>query len=233
MDRALPKEVRIGQTLGLCLFAWAVKQRGKSSARAGRLSCSACCWAPRVDPSGLFSASWIVCCSAISCSAALSPYQHSGHPLAPGATPAWPCADPVAAIERLEQGYLHQHYASKPTAQEVSEVSRNILSRVLGADGAAHLVSTRVFSTHIVTARGRGPAAASSTPLLATGMGHAALGNTLSRRLLRLHFQRVVFHSGSQPSPGLALHDFDTAIARCVTTMLPRRCMPAAPFPSC
>ena len=119
-------------------------------------------------------------------------------------------ADPVAAIERLEQGYLYQHYANKPTAKEVSEVSCNILSNVLGADGANHLSMHPRIRTHIVTARGRGPAAASSAPLLATGMGIAALGNTLSRRLLRLHFQRVVFHSGSQPSPGFALHDFDT-----------------------
>jgi hypothetical protein len=119
-------------------------------------------------------------------------------------------ADPAAAIDRLEQGYLYQHYASKPTAQEVSEVSRNILEWVLGNDGAADLVNHPRIRTHIVTARGRGPAAATSTPLLATGMGVAALGNTVSRQLLKFHFQRVVFHSGAQPNPGLALHDFDT-----------------------
>jgi hypothetical protein len=41
-------------------------------------------------------------------------------------------------------------------------------------------------------------------------MGAAALGNTVSRRMLKLHFQRVVFHSGDAPNPGLALHDFST-----------------------
>ena len=45
-------------------------------------------------------------------------------------------------------------------------------------------------------------------------MGVAALGNTVSRRLLKLHFQRVVFHSGEQPNPGLALHDFQTRYCR-------------------
>jgi len=118
--------------------------------------------------------------------------------------------NPAAAVTRLEQGYLYQHYASKPTAREVSEVSCKILDRVLGDNGAADLVQHPRIRTHIVTARGRGPAASSSTPLLATGMGAAALGNTLSRRLLKLHFQRVVFHSGVQPCPGLALHDFHT-----------------------
>ena len=118
--------------------------------------------------------------------------------------------DPVSAIDRLEQGYLYQHYPSKPTAREVSEVSCNILAQVLGDNGATDLINHPRIRTHIVTARGRGPAAASSTPLLATGMGVAALGNAVSRRLLKLHFQRVVFHSGQQPNPGLALHDFHT-----------------------
>ncbi len=92
----------------------------------------------------------------------------------------------------------------------MSDVSRNILERVLGDNGAADLVNNARIRTHIITARGRGPAASSSAPLLATGMGVAALGNTLSRRLLKFHFQRVLFHSGAEPNPGLALHDFHT-----------------------
>lgn len=122
--------------------------------------------------------------------------------------------DPVAAIERLQQGYLHQHYASKPTAAEVSEVSRNILDELLGENGAAELVNHPRIQTHIVTARGRGPAAARSTALLASGMGAAALGNTVSRRLLNLNFQRVIFHSGATANPGLALEDFTTRYCR-------------------
>ena len=118
--------------------------------------------------------------------------------------------DPAAAIGRLEAGYLNQHYATRPTPGEVSKVSLDILHRVLGKNGAESLANHPRIRTHIVTARGRGPAAAASTPLLATGMGVAALGNAVSRRLLNHHFQRVVFHSQTQPSPGLALHDFDT-----------------------
>ena len=118
--------------------------------------------------------------------------------------------DPVAALDRLQQGYMYQRYASAPTAHEVSEVSRKILQQMLAATGAADLANHPRIRTHIVTARGRGPAAAASTPLLATGMGAAALGNAISRRLLKLHFQRVVFHSGARPNPGLALNDFHT-----------------------
>jgi hypothetical protein len=123
-------------------------------------------------------------------------------------------ADPAAAIDRLEAGYLHQHYTAKPTAAEVSEVSLGILQQVLGNNGAERLATHPRFRSHIVTARGRGPTAASSTPLLATGMGAAALSNAVSRRLLSPLFQRVVFHSNNAPNPGLALHDFDTRFCR-------------------
>jgi len=122
--------------------------------------------------------------------------------------------DPVAALDALEAAYLNQHYASIPTAAEVSAVSRDILRRVLGDGGAGALVNHPRVHTHIVTARGRGPAAASSSPLLATGMGVAGLGNAISRRLLSAQFQRVVFHSRDAANPGLALDDFATRYCR-------------------
>lgn len=144
--------------------------------------------------------------------------QRSDHPLATlgSSIGSWRNAcltqsDPVAAIDRMEQGYLYQEYDSeKPTAREISVVSQGILESMLGADGRSQLVNHPRFTSHIVTARGRGPSASSSTPLLATGMGVAALGNTVSRKLLKYHFQRIVFHSGAAPAPGLSLRDFDT-----------------------
>ncbi len=45
--------------------------------------------------------------------------------------------NPVAAIERLQEGYLYQNYSSaKPSVDEISEVSRDILRHVLGENGA-------------------------------------------------------------------------------------------------
>jgi hypothetical protein len=40
--------------------------------------------------------------------------------------------DPVSAMDLLEHGYLYQHYAAKPSADEVSEVSLAMLEKVLG-----------------------------------------------------------------------------------------------------
>ncbi len=119
-------------------------------------------------------------------------------------------ANPAAAIARLEHGYLHQYYESRPTPAEVSEVSLGTLRDTLGATGVAEIIGNQRVSTHIVTARGRGATGSSSTPVLATGMGVAALGNTISRKMLRHAFQRVVYHSGQVPDGQLALHDFQT-----------------------
>ena len=120
-------------------------------------------------------------------------------------------ADPASAIERLEQGYLHQHYEGRPTPAEVSEVSMGTLQQVLQDHGVEQVINNPRVATHIVTARGRGPTGSSSTPILATGMGVAALGNAISRNLLRHAFQRVVYHSGSSHNLNLNFDDFQTA----------------------
>jgi len=122
--------------------------------------------------------------------------------------------DPVAAIERFERAYLQQQYSSRPGADEISEVSLAMLRSLFGPSGATDLVDHPRIRSHIVTSRGRGPAASSSNAVLATAMGGAALGNTLSRRLLRLQFQRVVFHTGTRPDRQLGLRDFRTHYSR-------------------
>ena len=124
-------------------------------------------------------------------------------------------SDPVAAVDRMEAAYLYQNYASaKPSAAEISSTSLKILQTILGESGANALSNHPRLRTHIVTARGRGPSGSASAALLATGMGAAALGNTLSRKLLKYHFQRIVFHSGHHPEPMFTLQDFGTGYTR-------------------
>jgi hypothetical protein len=123
-------------------------------------------------------------------------------------------SDPAAAIARLEQGYLYQRFEARPDPRQVSAVSLETLRDALGEDGATRLVEHPRIGTAIVTARGRGPASGRSGPLLVTGMGSAALGNALNRRLLAPHFQRVVFQGGQVAPPALAWEDFDTARVR-------------------
>jgi hypothetical protein len=122
--------------------------------------------------------------------------------------------DPTGTLARLEAEYLAQTYSSKPGPAEVSAISLGMLERALGNQGVIDMLQHPRIGTHIVTARGRGLAATATNPALATGLGMAALGNAVSRRLLTMQFQRVVFHSGASPDPGLALDDFQTAYCR-------------------
>ncbi len=122
--------------------------------------------------------------------------------------------DPVATIAQLETDYLSQAYSARPGPEEVSSISLQLLERALGDTGIDDILQHPRFHTHIVTARGRGLTGSGSGAALATGMGTAALGNAVSRKLLDRQFQRVVFHTGHQPSPGLALDDFETVFCQ-------------------
>lgn len=119
--------------------------------------------------------------------------------------------DPAAAVDRMIHHYTYQRYQSaKPGPAEISAGSLEILEAVLGDNGASAIAGHPRIRSHIVTARGRGATGSRSGALLATGMGAAALGNTVSRQLLRHAFQRVVFHSGASPAAGFTFSDFDT-----------------------
>jgi hypothetical protein len=106
-------------------------------------------------------------------------------------------ADPVAAIDRFAESYLGQVYSARPDAAEVSRTSLATLDQLLGCEGAQAIVDHPRISTHIVTARGRGPCAAAGGPLLALGLAAAAAANALARPGLAAAFQRVVFSSGA------------------------------------
>ena len=118
--------------------------------------------------------------------------------------------DPVAAIDKLQEGYLYQRYVGKPSPAEVSAVSCRILETILGENGVSQLLCHPRIQTHVVTARGRGLCSSASTAGFRAGLGAAALNNILSRQRLQSHFQRVVFHTGSPPNPGLNFEDFLT-----------------------
>ncbi len=119
-------------------------------------------------------------------------------------------ADPAAAVARLEAGYLYQRYETRPSVRDVSEVSMRIIESVLGEDGGEHLAMHPRIQSHIVTARGKGLTGHASGAGLALGMGAAALGNMVGRTSLERAFQRVVFHSGANPSQPFHFDDFET-----------------------
>jgi len=109
--------------------------------------------------------------------------------------------NPLAALEKLEYGYINQTYASdRPTPGEVTAAGEKILQEVLGSTGADEVASNPVWQSHFVTVRGRGPLGSEKKLLLAPALLASALANAVSRSSLRAFWDRVVFHAGDQPA---------------------------------
>lgn len=112
--------------------------------------------------------------------------------------------DPVAAFERLEHDYIHQHYElqpgqKRPPAELVSERFGQSLQAFYGGRVPQVLGHPR-WRLHIVTSRGRhllGREHGVRTPM---GYLGAFLSNTLHRKAMGAWLERVVFST-----PGAAL----------------------------
>jgi len=106
---------------------------------------------------------------------------------------------PVAAFERLEHDYIHQHYELPPgqkrvTAEQVSREFGNSLQAFYGGRMAEVLQHPR-YRLHVVTSRGRHVLQREhplGTPL---GYAGAYLSNAVARPALGAWLERVVFSS--------------------------------------
>ncbi len=122
-------------------------------------------------------------------------------------------ADPLAGIDRLAWHYSRQTYSAQPTMHEISKEARKLVDIVLGEKGAAEIATNSRIGVHIVADRARGLLRSDRKPLLLGGLALCATANTLSRRSLRLSFERILFHAGTPLSSLTGLQDMPT---RCV-----------------
>ncbi len=140
--------------------------------------------------------------------------------------------DPVAAIGRLEERYIHQRFAPGAGPADVTAVGREMLDHLLGDEGAGRVTSHPTVATNIAAVRGRGPAGAAHHWILRAGLGAAVVSNTLSRRLLATWFQRVVFSTGAGPADaGWDLDDFGTVTVPLTRIVLPTALLASGSIP--
>jgi hypothetical protein len=116
------------------------------------------------------------------------------------------CLDqPVAAFERLEHDYIHQHYASapgqkRPSAHFISELFGANLRAFYGAQVPEVLNHPR-YQLHILTSRGRHLLATEHGLRTPLGYLGAFLTNTVHRKSMGAWLERVVFSSQSATLP--------------------------------
>jgi hypothetical protein len=122
------------------------------------------------------------------------------------------CLDePVAALERLEHDYIHQHYElapgqKRPTAEFVSELfGQNI--RAFYAGRVQQVLSHPRYRLHIITSRGRHLLGVEKGIRAPLGYLGAFLTNTLHRKAMGAWLERVVFSNTPLP---FATNDYRT-----------------------
>ena len=111
------------------------------------------------------------------------------------------CADPVAAIDRMEDAYIHQTYDRHPTPREISEKSRAIIDRTLGANGPREVLNHPVNRLSLVAVRSRHLLARERRLPLALGLAAAVMANVLTRRSLKWFFQQTLFSDARNRPP--------------------------------
>jgi hypothetical protein len=110
-------------------------------------------------------------------------------------------ADPLAAIDRLENGYVNQAYSNSPTPAEVTRGAINILDQFLNPEASTRILNHRHFRLSVVTVRPNWLLASTGNKMVSLLMLLAVLLNICRRQYLQLLFQRVFFHDPRQPPP--------------------------------
>lgn len=122
--------------------------------------------------------------------------------------------DPVAALGRGHQGYIHgQDYNPRPSIAEVTDKLSGVLDGMLGTTGVAEILAHATFRVHVITAGATGLAASDKKLALGAALAVAAASNVIARRTLAGHFRRWIFHSAGDVTPFAHLHDLPTTHA--------------------
>ena len=116
--------------------------------------------------------------------------------------------DPIAAVNRLQDAYINQTYESKPTPADISWEAEKILDHMLNTDGQAEILSHPCFRLNILSVRSKGLTEQDKKSRLIPGLILAAMGNTVSRRLLKLFFERALFYDTRNLPPFYDMNQF-------------------------
>ena len=119
-------------------------------------------------------------------------------------------ADPLAAHNRFEQGYLHQNYSEKADAREISTKAWQLLNEVIPEGAEEEILNHPYMRFNLITVRSRGLCGSNKKGILGAGLGIAAFSNLLNRKLLGCSFTRTLFHHPATLPPFYNINDLPT-----------------------
>jgi len=105
------------------------------------------------------------------------------------------------ALKNFEINYKAQVYKGRPTAKEVSDESKKILSNYLSEEDKNHIINHPFMKLHIITALSRGIGAFDNSLFLGPHLGITYLLNLLSRPLSNKCFKGIHFTTSKNEAP--------------------------------
>jgi hypothetical protein len=105
------------------------------------------------------------------------------------------------AIDRFEQAYIEQAYPDNPPPEIIDRELERILDALLGENGAGQILSNPFFRLNILAVRCRGLTESDHKLRLIPGLGLAAMANAMSRKGLRIFFERTLFYNSRNIPP--------------------------------
>ena len=102
--------------------------------------------------------------------------------------------DPMAAIDRFQEAYIHQYYSSKPSPHDVSREGLRIQNEVLGRNGIDEILTHPFLRLNVMTVRCKKLTQREEPLLQGAGLAAAAGLNLIRRQWLGYFFERALFY---------------------------------------
>ncbi|WP_434927258.1 alpha/beta hydrolase [Shewanella sp. HL-SH4] len=118
--------------------------------------------------------------------------------------------NPLAAYERLEHFYITQRYDDVPTREQVTQQVQGVVDGILGDKAGTDIIANPIFRDHIIACRARHVNSSQSKVGIAIGLALAAASNSVNRKSIAWHFERILLSHKDAASPFGRLKDLPT-----------------------
>ncbi|WOH38554.1 patatin-like phospholipase family protein [Thalassotalea fonticola] len=108
--------------------------------------------------------------------------------------------DPLAAINRLIDGYSHLSYPSNASIKQVTEQSEKLLTHIVDGN-AEEIARNPIIKNTLIVAKSKGLTRYENKSVLLFGLLVSALANRVSRKYLGKYYQRTIFSSDINQIP--------------------------------
>ena len=114
------------------------------------------------------------------------------------------------AIDAFEDAYINQRFLTKPSAQEITDVSIGVLDAFINEQGTRDALNHPYLRINMFADLGKGLMRSSTKGALMLGLGLSAFLNLFSRKGMGRFFSRTLFYDGRDLPPFFDLKDFPT-----------------------